>query len=110
REVRAPWERKGGTTFHFVNDGMESALRKARAAAGDKDVRISGGANVVMQYLNAGLVDELQLAIAPMLMGDGLRLFDSLVPRRIELKLIEAIPSAGVTHVRYAVSRAKTGI
>jgi dihydrofolate reductase len=104
-ESRPPWERPGGTTFHFVNDGLDSALGRARAAAGEKDVRISGGANVVMQYLNAGLVEELEIAIAPMVMGDGLRLFDGVDARKFELRLIGAIPSPSVTHLRYAVSR-----
>ena len=73
-EVRAPWERKGGTTFHFVNDGIETALRRAREAAGEKDVRISGGGATVLQYLNAGLVDELLLSLAPTFHGGGVRL------------------------------------
>src|SRR5229473_8345313 len=76
REVRTPWERKGGTTFHFVNDGIESALRQARDVARGKDIRIAGGAHLVRQYLNAGLVDEFSIALAPVFLGDGLRLFD----------------------------------
>ncbi|KAB2887646.1 MAG: dihydrofolate reductase, partial [Kofleriaceae bacterium] len=72
-QVREPWVRPGGTTFHFVNDGIESALRQARAAAGDRDIRIAGGADVIQQYLRAGLVDELALAISPVLFGGGRR-------------------------------------
>jgi dihydrofolate reductase len=102
---REPWERKGGTTFYFVNDGIESALRQARASAGGKDVRISGGANVVSQYLNAGLVDELSIALAPMILGDGLRLFDGVDKDSVSLTTVEAVHSPSVTHLRYAVTR-----
>jgi dihydrofolate reductase len=104
-ERRAPWERPGGTTFHFVNDGLESALAQARAAAGPKDIRISGGANVVRQYLEAGPVDELQLHIAPVLLGEGLRLFDGVDKRRFSLEIARATHSPHVTHVRYSVHR-----
>lgn len=105
KEVRAPWERPGGTTFHFVNDGLERAVARAREAAGDKDVRISGGRDVVVQSLNAGLVDELGLAIAPMLLGGGLRLFDGVDAKRVRFELLESSGSEAVTHVRYAVKR-----
>jgi dihydrofolate reductase len=105
KEVRSPWERKGGTTFYFVNDGIERALARAREAAGAKDVRISGGRDVVVQYLNAGLVDELSLALTPVLLGEGLRLFDGIEPRKVELSVVEAIHSPLVTHLRYAVKK-----
>ena len=104
-EVRAPWERKGGTTFHFVNDGIEAALRRAREVGGGKDIRISGGADIVRQYLNAGLVDELVLSIAPTFLGNGLRLFDGIDANGLGLEVLEAIPSRQVTHVRYAVKK-----
>jgi len=103
-EVRAPWVRPGGTTFHFVNEGIEHALRRAREVCGNKDIRISGGANLVMQYLNAGVVDELLLSVAPTFLG-GKRLFDGIDPRAVGLEIIEAIPSAKVTHLRYAVKK-----
>jgi dihydrofolate reductase len=103
REVRDPWPRPGGTTFHFVNDSIETVLRRARDAAGDKDVRISGGANVIAQYLNAGLVDELQIALAPVIIGGGVRLFDRVDRSKVALKIVEAIHSPAVTHVRYSV-------
>ncbi len=70
-QVREPWMRPGGTTFYFVNDGIESALHQARAVAGDRDIRIAGGANVIQQYLRAGLVDEFSLAISPVIFGGG---------------------------------------
>ena len=71
KQVRSPWERPGGTTFHFVNDGIESALRQAREVAGGRDIRIAGGANAILQYLNAGLVDEFSIALAPVFFGAG---------------------------------------
>lgn len=105
RERRTSWERPGGTTFHFVNDGIESALEQARQVAGGKDIRIAGGANVIQQYLNAGLVDEFSVAVSPVLFGTGLRLFDGIDPRRISLKITEAIHSPLVSHLNYAVCR-----
>ena len=107
KEVRSPWERKGGTTFYFVSDGIHRALERAREAAGAKDVRISGGRNVVLQYLAAGLVDELSLALSPVLLGEGLRLFEGVDTRAVALDVVEAIPSPSVTHLRYAVQKKK---
>jgi len=106
-EVREPWERKGGTTFHFVNDGIEAALRRAREVAEPKgkDIRISGGADLVRQYLNAGLVDELLLSVAPTFLGNGLRLFDGIDANGLGLEILEALPSPKVTHLRYAVKK-----
>ena len=104
-EVRSPWERKGGTTFYFVNDGIQSALAQARRAAGNKDVRISGGRDVVLQYLNAGVVDELSLQLAPIFLGDGLRLFDGIDTRRVALEIAHAQHSPRVTHLRYGVKK-----
>ena len=101
-QVRAPWERPGGTTFHFVNDGIESALRQARAVVGDRDIRIAGGADVIQQYLRAGLVDEFALAISPVMFGGGRRLFDT-ISRDVGVELVETILSPRTTHVRYAV-------
>lgn len=104
-EVRAPWERKGGTTFHFVNDGLEAALQRAREAAGDEDVRISGGGATVLQYLNAGLVDELLLSLAPTFLGGGVRLFEGIDRDAVEVSITEVVGSPEVTHLRYAVRR-----
>ena len=105
-ERRTPWKRRGGTTFYFVNDGIDSALDQARDAASGEDVRISGGADAIRQYLNAGHVDELQLQIAPLLLGDGVRLFEGVDPSAVDLEIIEAIHSPLVTHVRYRVKKA----
>jgi dihydrofolate reductase len=103
KEKRAAWVRPGGTTFYFVNGGIDDALKRAKKAAGAKDVRISGGANVVQQYLNAGLVDAVELAISPMILGEGLRLWDGVDRKRVHLEVEEATDSPLVTHVRYKV-------
>ena len=103
RERRAPWRRRGGTTFYFVNDGIESALRQAQDAAGGKDVRVSGGADAIRQYLHAGLVNELQLHVVPVVIGEGVRLFEGIDPTKFSLELRETIGSQDVTHLRYGV-------
>jgi dihydrofolate reductase len=103
-QAREP-ETKGATTFTFVSDGIESALAQARESAGDKDVHIAGGANVAQQYLAAGLVDEVDLHIAPVLLGGGVRLFDRLGAGPPKLELERTIDSPAVTHVRYRVVR-----
>jgi dihydrofolate reductase len=101
---REPVTKQGGTTFTFVADGIESALEQARAAAGDKDVAVGGGANVAQQYLKAGLLDELQIHLVPVLLGDGVRLFENhLGPERRELDCTGVIESPAVTHLRYRV-------
>ncbi|WP_427924294.1 dihydrofolate reductase family protein [Streptomyces sp. cg40] len=102
---RDPWERPGGTTFHFVDDGVEHALDRAREAAGDRDVRIAGGGATILEYLNAGLVDEFSIALAPVLFGTGTRLFDGVDRSRIALEPVRAQPSSRVTHLTYAVRR-----
>jgi dihydrofolate reductase len=101
---RAPVVKEGGTTYTFVTDGIESALEQARAAAEDRDVFIGGGANVAQQYLKAGLLDELQLHVVPVLVGDGVRLFDGHVGSgQVELECTRVIESPAVTHLRYGV-------
>jgi dihydrofolate reductase len=98
---REPLAKEGGTTFTFVTDGVESAVRQAKAAAGDKDVSVAGGASVAQQCLRAGLLDELQLHIAPMLLGGGVRLFED--APGLELEATRVIDSPGVTHLRYRI-------
>jgi dihydrofolate reductase len=93
------------TTFTFVNDGPESALEQARAAAGDDEVQIAGGASAIQQYLRAGEVDELFLHVAPILLGDGVRLFDNLDGADVKLEPVEVIESPVVAHLRYRVSK-----
>jgi dihydrofolate reductase len=98
---------KEGTTFTFVTDGIESALEQARAAAGDKDVHVAGGADAVQQYLRAGLVDELQLHVAPVLLGGGSRLLDNLgEPGALRLEPTRVVGSPAVTHLRYRLTGA----
>ena len=99
---REPLEMKGGTTFHFVTDGIESALDQGKEAAGGKDVSLGGGANVAQQYLAAGLIDEMLISLVPRLLGDGARLFDN-VGTGVELEQVQAVEAPGVTHVRYRV-------
>ena len=100
---REPLELQGGTTFYFVTDGIESALSQARAAAGDRDVAIAGGASCLQQYLAAGLLDELYLHIAPVILGAGERLLENVGDPTLEP--IEVVASPAVTHVRYRVVR-----
>jgi dihydrofolate reductase len=93
----------GDTTFTFVTDGIESALGQARTAAGDKDVQVGGGANVIQQYLEAGLLDEFQIHVAPAFLGDGVRLFDNIDPAKVAVECTRVIHSPAVTHMRYRV-------
>ena len=93
---------EGGTTFHFVTDGPESALEQAREAAGGKDVGLWGGGQTVQQYLAAGLLDELELHVAPVLLGDGARIFD-VGNAGVQLEQIRAVEAPGVTHLTYRV-------
>jgi dihydrofolate reductase len=99
---RSPLPREGGTTFDFVTDGIESALSQARAAAGDRDVSIAGGASTVNQYLAAGLLDELFLHIVPVVLGDGERLLVEVGDP--DLEPVEVVASPAVTHIRYGVN------
>ena len=102
-EQRDPWERPGGTTFHFVNDGIESALDQARKAAGDQDVRIAGGGATILAYVNAGMIDEFSLALAPVLLGSGTRLFEGVDAGGVALEPVRAEPTQRVTHLTYTV-------
>ena len=97
---RGPVEMQGGTTFHFVTDGIESALEQAQAAAGEKVVSLAGGASVVQQYLAAGLLDEIVVSVVPNLLGGGARLFENVGEAKLEQ--VESVEAPGVTHIRYA--------
>jgi dihydrofolate reductase len=94
---------KSDTTFTFVTDGIESAVEQAKAAAGDKNVGIGGGANTAQQALKAGLVDEVQLNVAPVLLGGGVRLFEGLGPDDAEFELVRVIEGPRATHLKYRV-------
>ncbi|SRR6266566_2028546 len=93
---------KGSTTFTFVTDGIESALKQAHSAAGDKHVGV-GGANTAQQYLKAGLLDEIHIHLVPVLLGEGRRLFEHLGTKHIELENTRVIESPGVTHLKFRV-------
>jgi dihydrofolate reductase len=95
----------GGTTFHFVTDGIESALRQARDAAGGKDIVIGGGANTVQQYLAAGLLDEMDVHVVPQILGGGARLFDN-IGTDVKLEPLRTVEGPGVTHLKYRVINA----
>jgi dihydrofolate reductase len=95
-------EMQGGTTFHFVDSGIEAALSAAFEAAGRRDVLVGGGASTIRQYLRVSLVDEIHLAIVPVLLGAGERLFDDLGPSASSYRCIEHVCSPAVTHVRLA--------
>ncbi len=99
---REPLPMEGGTTFHFVTDGIRAAYDRAMAAANGADVRLGGGVGTVQQYLRAGLVDELHVAIVPVLLGAGERLFDNLDGAIANYECVEMIATAAVTHVRLA--------
>jgi dihydrofolate reductase len=101
---REPLEMTGGTTFYFVSDGIESALTQARAAAEGQDVWLAGGASVVNQYLAARLVNEIEVSMAPVILGSGERLFAGLESDTLRLKQIRAVDAPGVTHIKYEVS------
>jgi dihydrofolate reductase len=98
--ARGPVPMAGGTTFHFVTDGIEAALERARAAAGGEHVRLGGGASTVQQYLRAGLLDELHVVVVPVLLGRGERLFENLGNALDGWTCVEFTPSARVAHVR----------
>jgi dihydrofolate reductase len=100
-EKREPWVRPGGTTFYFVNDGPESALKQARKSAGGRDIRIAGGADVIQQYLNLRVIDELEIALAPVLFGGGRRLFENLREPAPRFRIDKVLDTPAATHLRY---------
>jgi dihydrofolate reductase len=100
-EKREPWVRPGGTTFFFINDGPARALQLARESAGSRDVRISGGADAVQQYLTLGVVEELEIALAPVLFGTGRRLFENLSEPGPQFRIDKVLAGPAATHLRY---------
>lgn len=103
--AREPLEMQGGTTFHFVTDGIHAALDRAKNAAGDKDVSVGGGAGVVQQYLKAGLIDEMEIHVVPLLLGSGSRLFENTDGRQAQFECIRVVSSPAVMHVKYRLRR-----
>jgi dihydrofolate reductase len=106
--AREPLSREGGTTFTFVTDGIQSAIEQARTAANGKDVAISGGGDLLRQVIRAGLLDQLELHISPVLIGDGMRLFDRADHDAVELSPTRTVHTPGVTHIRYKVNGPST--
>jgi dihydrofolate reductase len=102
-QPRKPWERPGGTTFYFVDDGIGGAIAQARKAVGSRDVRIAGGADVIQQYLNGGYVDEFTVHYSPVFFGQGVPLFSG-ISKDIEVRIKKAVASKQVTHVSYEVT------
>lgn len=100
--ARPPLEMQGGTTFHFVTDGIESALAQARAAAGERDITLAGGAYAAQQYLRAGLVDEMEINLAPTLLGAGERLFDGTGDSLHGMQLVRTVSTPHVVHLKFA--------
>jgi dihydrofolate reductase len=98
---RDPVEMEGGTTYHFITDGIERALQLAKKAANGRDVRLWGGAQAIQQYMAAGLLDELELHVVPVLFGDGERLFDNLGDAEPQLQQVRGVGAPDVTHLKY---------
>ena len=100
-QARNPLEMKGGTTFHFVTDGIEATLDRAKEASRGKDVTLGGGANVAQQYLKAGLIDEMEIHVVPVLLGSGTRLFDNTDGQQTDYECIRVVSSPTVSHYKY---------
>lgn len=103
--ARAPLEMAGGTTFTFVSDGIDAALKLAREAASGQDVAVSGGAGVAKQYLAAGLLDEIGIHLVPVFLGEGVRLFDDPALSAITIEQVRAVEAPGVMHLKYRIAR-----
>lgn len=103
-EKREPWIQKGTTVFYFINDGIESALSKAKLSANGKDIRIQGGGSTIQQFLNAGLIDEFCIHISPVILGSGIRLLDNINKDLFDIEISEVIPSALTTHLNYKLT------
>ena len=104
-EKRKPWVQKGTTTFYFINDGIHSALEKAKLSAKGKEIRIQGGAKTIQQFLNSGLVDEFFIHIAPVFLGSGIRLFDGIDKDIYNIHIVEIIHYDLTTNLRYKLTK-----
>src|SRR5262245_36299364 len=103
--ARDSLEMQGGTTFHFVTEGIHAALQRARDVGQGKDIILGGGANVAQQYLKAGLIDEMEIHIVPVLLGDGARLFDNTDRRQTAYECIRVVNSPSASHYKYLLRR-----
>jgi dihydrofolate reductase len=99
--LRKPLEMQGGTTFHFVTEGIQAALQNAKAVAQGQDIALGGGASVAQQYLKAGLIDEMEIHVVPILLGDGVRLFDKTDGKQADYECVRVVSSPAVTHYKY---------
>jgi dihydrofolate reductase len=104
-QQRKPLERPGGTIFYFTNEDIKTVLLKAKKDAGKKDVRISGGADVISQYFNAGLIDEFNLHVAPIMIRIGIRLFEKFDKEKLSVEILDTINSPLVSHLFYKVNK-----
>jgi dihydrofolate reductase len=109
-EKRDPWVRPGGTTFYFINDGPAHALEQARESAGDRDIRLSGGADVIQQYLNMGVINELEIALAPVLFGSGRRLFENLHEALPKFRIDKVLNTPDAVHLSYVNLRSEMNL
>ena len=103
--ARKSLEMQGGTTFHFVTEGIHAALERAKAAAGGKDVNLGGGADVAQKYLKAGLIDEMEIHVVPALLGGGARLFDNMDGRQTAYECVRVVSTPSVSHYKYRLKR-----
>lgn len=103
--ARKPLEMNGGTTFHFVTEGTQVALERAKKAAGGKDISLGGGADVAQQYLKAGLIDEMEIHVVPLTLGDGTRLFDNMNGRQTSYESVRVVASPAAGHFKYRRAR-----
>ncbi|MEV0132554.1 dihydrofolate reductase family protein [Dactylosporangium sp. NPDC050688] len=101
----APEQQPEQGVYHFVTDGLESALAQAQTAAGDKDVTVMGGADIGRQYLDAGLLDEMEIHLVPVLLGGGTRMFAGLPDGHVRLEPVDVLPTPAATHLRYRITR-----
>jgi dihydrofolate reductase len=103
--ARNSLEMQGGTTFHFVTEGIHAALERAKNAAEDKDVALGGGADVAQQYMKAGLIDEMEIHVVPVLLGGGARLFDNMDGRQTAYECVRVVSSPSVSHYKFRLMR-----
>jgi dihydrofolate reductase len=103
--ARDPLEMQGGTIFHFVTEGIHAAIDRARDVAQGKDITLGGGADVAQQYLKAGLIDEMEIHVVPVLLGDGARLFDNTHGQQTAYECVRAVNSPSVSHYKYRLKR-----